>query len=60
MAKIENQLLAETLTEVSDSAIENIIHSKNLYLDALESASVGKNIIPFVEFILDTINNDKK
>jgi len=33
--------------------------TKGLYLDALESASVGKNIIPFVEFIIDTINNDK-
>ena len=30
--------------------------TKGLYLDALESASVGKNILPFVEFILDTIN----
>ena len=30
--------------------------TKGLYLAALESASVDKNIIPFVEFILDTIN----
>ncbi len=36
------------------------LETKSLYLDALESASVGKNITPFVEFILDTINNDKK
>lgn len=33
--------------------------SKNIYLDALESASVGKNIMPFVAFIIDTINKDK-
>ncbi len=31
--------------------------TKGAYLAALESASVEKNIIPFVEFILDTINN---
>ncbi len=33
--------------------------TKSLYLEALESASVEKNIMPFVEFILDTINNEK-
>jgi Fic family protein len=31
--------------------------NKGLYLDALESASVGKNIMPFAQFILDTIND---
>ena len=30
MAKTENQLLAEALAEVKDSAIGNIVHSKNI------------------------------
>ncbi len=36
------------------------LETKNLYLDALEFASVGKNIVSFMKFILDTINNDRK
>lgn len=31
--------------------------TRDRYMAVLESASVGKNIIPFVEFILDTIEN---
>ena len=34
--------------------------TKLAYLAALESASVGKNIQPFVDFILDAIQEDKK
>lgn len=34
--------------------------TKLAYLAALESASIGKNIQPFVDFILDTIQEDKK
>jgi hypothetical protein len=33
------------------------LETRDRYLTALESASVGKNITPFVEFILDTIKN---
>jgi hypothetical protein len=33
--------------------------TKDRYLAALESASVGKNIAPFVELILDTIENSE-
>lgn len=33
------------------------LETKDRYLAALESASVSKNITPFVEFILDTIEN---
>ncbi len=34
--------------------------TKTNYLAALEAASVGKNIQPFIEFILETIQEDKK
>ena len=32
--------------------------TRNNYLNALESASVGKDIVPFADFILDTIERD--
>ena len=35
------------------------LETRAKYLDALESASVGKNITPFAEFILDTIKNSE-
>ncbi|MCK5336872.1 MAG: Fic family protein, partial [Gammaproteobacteria bacterium] len=35
------------------------LETRARYLAALESASVGKNITPFVEFVLDTIKNSE-
>ncbi len=41
MAKTENQLLAEALAEVSESAVDNIVHSKNV--KAKQQALLVKN-----------------